>query len=84
MTAPHYYVPRGGLPGQTELTTERSVFTESYAVIPRRCMSDIVTSFLPFWTDTRLWVLARPLSGFAESFSQYIVEVAPGGGSDRP
>lgn len=29
MTAPHYYVPRGGLPGQTELTTERSVFTES-------------------------------------------------------
>jgi (S)-ureidoglycine aminohydrolase len=29
-------------------------------------------------------VLARPLSGFAETFSQYIVEVAPGGGSDRP
>jgi (S)-ureidoglycine aminohydrolase len=29
-------------------------------------------------------VLARPLSGFAETFSQYIMEVAPGGGSDRP
>ncbi|TIO88506.1 MAG: cupin domain-containing protein, partial [Mesorhizobium sp.] len=26
----------------------------------------------------------RPLSGFAETFSQYIVEVLPGGGSDRP
>ncbi|MEP6816881.1 MAG: bifunctional allantoicase/(S)-ureidoglycine aminohydrolase, partial [Marmoricola sp.] len=29
-------------------------------------------------------VLARPLSGFAETFSQYVVEVSPGGGSDRP
>ena len=29
-------------------------------------------------------MLARPLSGFAETFSQYVVEVAPGGGSDRP
>jgi (S)-ureidoglycine aminohydrolase len=47
-------------------------------------MSDIVTSSLPFWQGTRLWVLARPLSGFAETFSQYIMEVAPGGGSDRP
>jgi (S)-ureidoglycine aminohydrolase len=47
-------------------------------------MQDIVTSFLPFWTGTRLWVLARPLSGFAETFSQYIVELSPGGGSDRP
>ena len=47
-------------------------------------MSDIVTSLLPFWNDTRCWVLSRPLSGFAETFSQYIMEVAPGGGSDRP
>ena len=29
-------------------------------------------------------MIARPLSGFAETFSQYVVEVAPGGGSDRP
>jgi (S)-ureidoglycine aminohydrolase len=29
-------------------------------------------------------VIARPLSGFAETFSQYIVEVSPGGGSERP
>ena len=28
-----------------------------------------------------MWVLARPLSGFAETFSWYVVEVAPGGGS---
>jgi (S)-ureidoglycine aminohydrolase len=45
-------------------------------------MRDIVTSFLPFWDKTRLWVIARPLSGFAETFSQYIMEVSPGGGSD--
>ncbi|WP_448608828.1 bifunctional allantoicase/(S)-ureidoglycine aminohydrolase [Geodermatophilus sp. URMC 60] len=79
-----YYAPRGGLPGQTELTTNRAMFTEAYAVLPRGTMTDIVTSNLPFWDRTRLWVIARPLSGFAETFSQYIVEVSPGGGSDRP
>jgi (S)-ureidoglycine aminohydrolase len=47
-------------------------------------MSDIVASLLPFWENTRAWILSRPLSGFAETFSQYIMEVAPGGGSDRP
>ncbi len=79
-----YYVPRGGLPGQDELTTDRAVFTEAYAVLPRGTMRDITASRLPWWDDTRAWVLARPLSGFAETFSQYVVEVASGGGSDRP
>lgn len=82
-----FWVPTGGLPGQTELTTGesgRAVFTEAYAVLPRGTMRDIVTSRLPHWDDTRLWVIARPLSGFAETFSWYVVEVAPGGGSDRP
>lgn len=79
-----YYAPPGGLPPQTQLLTGRAVFTDAYAVIPKGVMTDIVTSQLPFWTGTRAWVLARPLSGFAETFSQYIVEVAPGGGSDRP
>src|SRR5690625_7904734 len=78
-----YHVPQGGLPPQTALTTDRAVFTESYAVLPARTMSDITASLLPHWADTRLWVLARPLSGFAETFAQYLVEVAPGGGSDR-
>lgn len=79
-----YYAPTGGHPGQEQLLTDRAVFTEAYAVIPKGTMRDIVTSFLPFWDDTRLWILARPLSGFAETFSQYIMEVAPGGGSDKP
>jgi (S)-ureidoglycine aminohydrolase len=79
-----YYVPTGGLPGQSELTTDRAVFTEAYAVLPRGTMRDITASRLPHWDGTRLWVLARPLSGFAETFSQYVVEVSPGGGSDRP
>ena len=79
-----YYAPKGGLPPQTDLITDRAVFTEAYAVIPKREFSDIVTSYLPHWEKTRLWVIARPLSGFAETFSQYIMEVQSGGGSDRP
>nr|WP_297457753.1 bifunctional allantoicase/(S)-ureidoglycine aminohydrolase [uncultured Halomonas sp.] len=80
----NYYAPKGGLPAQTQLLSDRAVFTEAYAVIPKGVMRDIVTSFLPFWDKTRLWVLSRPLSGFAETFSQYIMEVAPGGGSAKP
>lgn len=72
-----YYAPPGGLPPQTQLMTQRAVFTTAYAFIPRGCFSDIVTSFLPGWTRTRLWLIARPMSGFAETFSQYVMEVAP-------
>ena len=79
-----YYVPRGGLPGQDQLLTDRAILTHAYAVIPKGTMRDIVTSFLPFWENTRLWVIARPMSGFAETFSHYIMEVSPGGGSDQP
>lgn len=81
---PKYHAPHGGHPPQDQLLTDRAVFTPAYAVIPKGTMRDIVTSYLPFWDNTRLWVLARPLSGFAETFSQYIMDVQPGGGSDRP
>lgn len=76
--------PPGGLPPQDALHTGRAVMTEAYAVIPHGVMRDITTSRLPHWTGTHLWVLARPLSGFAETFSHYLMEVAPGGGSTRP
>lgn len=79
-----YYMPEGGLPPQTQLLTDRAMFTQAFAVIPKGTFSDIVTSFLPFWEKSRFWVLSRPLSGFAETFSQYLAEVQPGGGSDRP
>ncbi|MGC8120991.1 bifunctional allantoicase/(S)-ureidoglycine aminohydrolase [Marinobacter sp. VGCF2001] len=79
-----YYAPTGGHPPQTQLLSDRAVFTEAYAIIPKGVLRDIVASFLPHWEKTRLWVLSRPLSGFAETFSQYIMEVQPGGGSDRP
>ncbi len=79
-----YFAPTGGHPGQDQLLSDRAVFTESYAVIPKGTMRDIVTSYLPFWTKTRAWIIARPMSGFAETFSHYIMEVAPGGGSVRP
>ncbi|MCA8929028.1 MAG: cupin domain-containing protein, partial [Alphaproteobacteria bacterium] len=84
MTDRTYYTPTGGLPPQSQLLTGRAVFTEAYAVIPRGVMTDIVTSLLPFWEGARAWMLSRPLSGFAETFSQSIVEIAPGGGSDLP
>ncbi len=79
-----YYAPHGGLPAQTTLLSDRAVFTEAYVVIPKGVMRDIVTSCLPYWNNTRFWVLSRPLSGFAETFSQSIVEVGPGGGSNKP
>ena len=80
-----YYAPHGGLPaadaaadrprrlhrGLCRHPQGRDAATSS----PARCRSG---------TSTRVWVLSRPLSGFAETFSQYIMEVAPGGGSDRP
>lgn len=84
MTQRTYQGPPGGLPPQTQLMTDRAALTEAYAVIPRGTMRDIVTSHLPFWDGARFWVLARPLSGFAETFSHYIAEVAPDGGSDQP
>ena len=79
-----YYFPTGGLPSQTTLMTARAVFTPAYCVIPKGCFSDILTSNLPAWTKTRLWMIARPMSGFSETFSQYVMEVTPGGGSDTP
>jgi len=70
VNGPSYFTPKGGLPGQAQILTGRAMFTTAYAVIPKGVMADIVTSRLPFWNDTRLWVLSRPLSGFAETFSQ--------------
>ncbi|MGR3484439.1 MAG: bifunctional allantoicase/(S)-ureidoglycine aminohydrolase [Paracoccaceae bacterium] len=78
------FPPRpGGHPGQDVLTTDRAVLTDAYAVIPRRVMRDIVTSRLPGW-DARAWVLARPLTGLAETFAHYLMDVPAGGGSDAP
>ncbi len=79
-----YYAPTGGLPPQTQVMTDRAIFTTAYAVIPKGVMTDIVTSLFPGWDGARGWILARPLTGFAETFSQTIMELAPGGGSDNP
>jgi len=83
MTERRYFDSPGGHPPQTALMTGRAVFTEAYALLPRGTMRDITHSLLPFWDNTRLWVIARPLSGFAETFSQYLMEVGPGGGCAR-
>lgn len=84
MSEHSYYAPKGGLPPQTQLLTDRAVFTNAYAVIPKGTFSDIVTSCLPFWEKARFWVIARPMTGFSETFSQYVAEVQPGGGSEHP
>jgi (S)-ureidoglycine aminohydrolase len=84
MSKPPYYAIPGGHPPQTDLITGRAVFTNAYAVIPKGVMQDIVTSNLPFWTKTRAWIIARPLSGFSETFAQYVMEVGAGGGSENP
>ena len=81
---PGYFNDRGGLPPQTATLTSQAVFTQAYAFIPGSSMRDIVTSNLPHWTGTRVWVIARPLTGFSETFAHLIVELAPRGGSDRP
>ncbi|WP_424932512.1 bifunctional allantoicase/(S)-ureidoglycine aminohydrolase [Amaricoccus macauensis] len=81
----HKYFPTvGGLPPQSQLLSGRAVFRDTHAVIPKGVLSYITASRLPHWNQTLAWVLARPLSGFAETFSQYLMEVQPGGGSDTP
>ena len=79
-----YFTPVGGLPPQQSLLTDRAVITEAYTFIPRGVLRDIVTSRFPHWRGTRAWVLSRPVAGFATTFSQAIVEMEPGGGSERP
>ncbi|MGH1453993.1 MAG: bifunctional allantoicase/(S)-ureidoglycine aminohydrolase [Paracoccaceae bacterium] len=79
-----YAFPPGGLPDQSTNPEGAAVFTPAYAFIPAITMRDIVTSYLPGWRDTRVWIIARPLSGFAETFAQYAVEIGPDGGSTQP
>ncbi|SFA71072.1 (S)-ureidoglycine aminohydrolase [Poseidonocella pacifica] len=79
-----YAFPPGGLPDQSVSPDGKAIFTTAYAFIPANTMRDIVTSNLPGWEGTRAWIIARPLSGFAETFAQYAVEVLPGGGSRTP
>ncbi|MFT4468822.1 bifunctional allantoicase/(S)-ureidoglycine aminohydrolase [Arthrobacter sulfonylureivorans] len=84
MNTPHYYANPAGLPPQTDLLTDRAIVTEAYTVIPRGVLRDIVTSVLPGWAGTRCWVLNRPVPGGASTFAQYLMEVDPGGGAERP
>lgn len=79
-----YAFPMGGLPSQNMSPEGKAIFTESYAVLPAVTHTDIVTSLLPGWTNTRTWILARPLTGFAETFAQYAVELLPEGGCSTP
>jgi len=84
MPASSYYAPLGGLPPQRDFTGDKSRFTTSYLMIDKIALTDITASLLPQWRDTRLWVLARPMTGFSETFSHYIMDVAAGGGSNHP
>ena len=79
-----YFTPKGGLPSQNIMHTGRAIFKEAYVFIPKGVITDMVSSRFPNWLNTRAWVLAKPMSGFAQTFSQYIMEVSPKGGSVEP
>jgi (S)-ureidoglycine aminohydrolase len=82
---PSYAFTPGVLPPLTDDPgASAAIFTSAYAVIPGSVQRDIVASLLPGWDGTRAWILARPMTGFAETFAQYLVEIAPGGGSSQP
>lgn len=83
MRQPSYYSPQGGLPAQTALLTDRAMVREAFTVIPKGVLRDIVASLLPFWDKTRCWIIAKPIAGFSTTFSQYIVEISAGGGSEK-
>ena len=78
-----YYSPTGGLPPQTQLLTDRAMFREAYAVIPRGTNSDIVTSFLPFGTTpgSGCWPGRSPASPRP---SRSTWSRSHGGGHERP
>ncbi|MCI9887055.1 (S)-ureidoglycine aminohydrolase [Micrococcales bacterium 31B] len=81
---PTYQFAPAGLPPQTDVMRSSAIVTEAYTVIPASVNRDIVTGPLPYWESTRTWIINRPVAGGATTFAQYLVEVAPGGGSDRP
>jgi len=82
----NYPVPVGGLPNQQNLMspTDRAVITDAYTFIPAGVHRDIVTMRLPHWEKSRIWVLAKPIAGFATTFSHYLMDLDPGGGSQQP
>ena len=79
-----YFYPTGGLPSQKSIASDRAIFKTAYAVIPRTVMRDIVVSYFPHWDRSRAWVLARPMSGFSETFAQAVIEILPQGGTQKP
>ncbi len=84
MSTHQYPKIHGPVPPQSTRLDTRAVVTEAYTFIPAGCQTDIVSSRLPHWVNTLAWVIAKPMAGFASTFSQYLVEVAAGGGSDKP
>lgn len=79
-----YAFPPGGMPDPAASAEGTAVFTSAYAVLPADTQRDIVTSLFPGWIGHRAWILARPMTGFAETFAQYAVELRVGGGSNAP
>lgn len=79
-----YFSALGGHPPQTALMTQRAAFTTAYALIPGGTVRDITASLLPGWREARAWIIARPMTGFAETFCQMLMDLRPGGGSEDP
>ena len=74
-----YAAPPGGLPPQTDQMTGRAKFTDAYAVLPKV----FHRARPPGWKERKeLGARAAYDWFFAETFSQYVVELEPGGSGE--
>lgn len=79
-----YFTPSGVIPPMTSMVTSKVIVKEAYSIIPASSLTENVRSVLPGWKNTRCWVLTAPAMGHASGFAQYLVYLAPQGGSSAP
>ncbi|MFJ5958945.1 cupin domain-containing protein [Paenarthrobacter sp. NPDC092416] len=60
---------------------QKTPFRKTYAMVPQSAASDATAIQLMGWRNSRAWGIVGPTKGFVDSFSQYSVEVFPGGGT---
>lgn len=71
-------------PIQERAQSQATVVNRAYAFVPKGASNDAAARPLTGWTKSRAWIIAAPSKGFPDRFSQYSVEVHPGGGSRSP
>jgi len=79
-----YATPDPTVPSQNTMVTSRVLMRDKYAIIPASVLVNITSSNLPYWQNTRCWVLTTPDMGYGCHFAQYMVYTDVNGGSDEP